>query len=342
MEKSKLHLTILFSFLVFLILFLTMVCLIFIIVFLSKYNLIHVSHDYIGLIWFSSASIFIGTTFSHFIGKKAIRFITNISDATKKVAKGDFNVKVDEDIKVKELNQMARNFNLMIHELASMEMFRNDFINNVSHEFKTPLAAVEGYATLLQSKNISEEKRQAYVSKIIYNTTRLSELTENILLISRLENQNISISKSEFSLDEQIRQIILLFEQDWTNRNINLDIDLDKVDYTGNEELLAQVWQNIIGNAMKFTPDNGLIKISMKKYSDNITVSVVDNGIGMDKDTQSRIFEKFYQGDKSHALKGNGLGLALVKQIIDFHNGNISVSSQEGKGSTFKIDLPIN
>ena len=196
MEKSKLHLTILFSFLVFLILFLTMVCLIFIIVFLSKYNLIHVSHDYIGLIWFSSASIFIGTTFSHFIGKKAIRFITNISDATKKVAKGDFNVKVDEDIKVKELNQMARNFNLMIHELASMEMFRNDFINNVSHEFKTPLAAVEGYATLLQSKNISEEKRQAYVSKIIYNTSRLSELTENILLISRLENQNISISKS--------------------------------------------------------------------------------------------------------------------------------------------------
>ena len=326
MEKSKLHLTILFSFLVFLILFLTMVCLIFIIVFLSKYNLIHVSHDYIGLIWFSSASIFIGTTFSHFIGKKAIRFITNISDATKKVAKGDFNVKVDKDIKVKELNQMAR----------------NDFINNVSHEFKTPLAAVEGYATLLQSKNISEEKRQAYVSKIIYNTTRLSELTENILLISRIENQNISISKSEFSLDEQIRQIILLFEQDWTNRNINLDIDLDKVDYTGNEELLAQVWQNIIGNAMKFTPDNGLIKISMKKYSDNITVSVVDNGIGMDKDTQSRIFEKFYQGDKSHALKGNGLGLALVKQIIDFHNGNISVSSQEGKGSTFKIDLPIN
>ncbi|ETI98416.1 MAG: Integral membrane sensor signal transduction histidine kinase [Veillonella dispar DORA_11] len=342
MEKSKLHLTILFSFLVFLILFLTMVCLIFIIVFLSKYNLIHVSYDYIGLIWFSSASIFIGTTFSHFIGKKAIRFITNISDATKKVAKGYFNVKVDEDIKVKELNQMARNFNLMIHELASMEMFRNDFINNVSHEFKTPLAAVKGYATLLQSKNISEEKRQAYVSKIIYNTSRLSELTENILLISRLENQNISISKSEFSLDEQIRQIILLFEQDWTNRNINLDIDLDKVNYNGNEELLAQVWQNIIGNAMKFTPDNGLIKISMKKSNDNITVSVVDNGIGMDKDTQSRIFEKFYQGDKSHALKGNGLGLALVKQIIDFHNGNISVSSQEGKGSTFKIDLPIN
>lgn len=341
-EKSKLHLTILFSFLVFLILFLTMICLLFFTIFLSEYNLIHIPNNYMGLIWFSSASIFIGTTFSHFIGKKTIRFITSISDATKKVARGDFNVKVDESINVKELNQMAQNFNIMIDELASMEMFRSDFINNVSHEFKTPLAAVEGYATLLQSKNISEEKRQAYVSKIIYNTSRLSELTENILLISRLENQNISISKSEFSLDEQIRQIILLFEQDWTNRNINLDIDLDKVDYTGNEELLAQVWQNIIGNAMKFTPDNGLIKISMKKSNDNITVSVVDNGIGMDKDTQSRIFEKFYQGDKSHALKGNGLGLALVKQIIDFHNGNISVSSQEGKGSTFKIDLPIN
>ena len=342
MGKTKFHLAILFSFVVFSILFLTMICLVFITVLLSEYNLIHISHDYIGLIWFSSASIFIGTTFSHFIGKRAIRFITIISDATKKVAKGDFNVKIDENIKAKELNQMAQNFNIMIQELASMEMFRSDFINNVSHEFKTPLAAVEGYATLLQSKNISEEKRQAYISKILYNTTRLSELTENILLISRIENQNISIAKSEFSLDEQIRQIILLFEQEWTNKNINLDIDLDKVDYIGNEELLAQVWQNIIGNAMKFTPDNGLIQISMKKSNDNVIVSIADNGIGMDEDTQSRIFEKFYQGDKSRTLKGNGLGLALAKQIINIHKGSISVSSQEDNGSTFKVCLPIN
>lgn len=342
MGKTKFHLAILFSFVVFSILFLTMICLVFITVLLSEYNLIHISHDYIGLIWFSSASIFIGTTFSHFIGKRAIRFITIISDATKKVAKGDFNVKIDENIKAKELNQMAQNFNIMIQELASMEMFRSDFINNVSHEFKTPLAAVEGYATLLQSKNISEEKRQAYISKILYNTTRLSELTENILLISRIENQNISIAKSAFSLDEQIRQIILLFEQEWTNKNINLDIDLDKVDYIGNEELLAQVWQNIIGNAMKFTPDNGLIQISMKKSNDNVIVSIADNGIGMDEDTQSRIFEKFYQGDKSRTLKGNGLGLALAKQIINIHKGSISVSSQEDNGSTFKVCLPIN
>lgn len=342
MGKTKFHLAILFSFVVFSILFLTMICLVFITVLLSEYNLIHISHDYMGLIWFSSASIFIGTTFSHFIGKRAIRFISIISDATKKVAKGDFNVKIDENIKAKELNQMAQNFNIMIQELASMEMFRSDFINNVSHEFKTPLAAVEGYATLLQSKNISEEKRQAYISKILYNTTRLSELTENILLISRIENQNISIAKSEFSLDEQIRQIILLFEQEWTNKNINLDIDLDKVDYIGNEELLAQVWQNIIGNAMKFTPDNGLIQISMKKSNDNITVSIADNGIGMDENTQSRIFEKFYQGDKSRTLKGNGLGLALAKQIINLHKGSISVTSQEDNGSTFKVHLPIN
>ena len=342
MGKTKFHLAILFSFVVFSILFLTMICLVFITVLLSEYNLIHISHDYMGLIWFSSASIFIGTTFSHFIGKRAIRFITIISDATKKVAKGDFNVKIDENIKAKELNQMAQNFNIMIQELASMEMFRSDFINNVSHEFKTPLTAVEGYATLLQSKNISEEKRQAYISKILYNTTRLSELTENILLISRIENQNISIAKSEFSLDEQIRQIILLFEQEWTNKNINLDIDLDKVDYIGNEELLAQVWQNIIGNAMKFTPDNGLIQISMKKSNDNITVSIADNGIGMDENTQSRIFEKFYQGDKSRTLKGNGLGLALAKQIINLHKGSISVTSQEDNGSTFKVHLPIN
>ena len=341
MQKSKLHLTILFSLLVFCILFLTMIFMLCSIVLVTQYKLFYIPHDYIGFIWFSIASIFIGTTFAHFIGKKSIRFFASISEASKKVAKGDFNVQIDENMKVKELREMSHNFNLMIRELAGMEMFRNDFISNVSHEFKTPLSAIEGYTTLLQTPNLPEDKKQFYISKILYNTNRLSELTGHILLLSRLENQNISIPKSTFSLDEQIRQIILLFERDWTEKNIDLDINLEEINYLGNEELLAQVWQNIIGNALKFTNPNGKIKVFMESNNKYIVIDIIDNGIGIDEATQARIFEKFYQGDKSHTIKGNGLGLALSKQIIELHNGFISVSSQKDKGSKFTISLPV-
>lgn len=341
MQKSKLHLTILFSLLVFCILFLTMIFMLCSIVLVTQYKLFYIPHDYIGFIWFSIASIFIGTTFAHFIGKKSIRFFASISEASKKVAKGDFNVQIDENMKVKELREMSHNFNLMIRELAGMEMFRNDFISNVSHEFKTPLSAIEGYTTLLQTPNLPEDKKQFYISKILYNTNRLSELTGHILLLSRLENQNISIPKSTFSLDEQIRQIILLFERDWTEKNIDLDINLEQINYLGNEELLAQVWQNIIGNALKFTNPNGKIKVFMESNDKYIVIDIIDNGIGIDEATQARIFEKFYQGDKSHTIKGNGLGLALSKQIIELHNGFISVSSQKDKGSKFTISLLV-
>ena len=336
MQKSKLHLTILFSLLVFCILFLTMIFMLCSIVLVTQYKLFYIPHDYIGFIWFSIASIFIGTTFAHFIGKKSIRFFASISEASKKVAKGDFNVQIDENMKVKELREMSHNFNLMIRELAGMEMF-----SNVSHEFKTPLSAIEGYTTLLQTPNLPEDKKQFYISKILYNTNRLSELTGHILLLSRLENQNISIPKSTFSLDEQIRQIILLFERDWTEKNIDLDINLEEINYLGNEELLAQVWQNIIGNALKFTNPNGKIKVFMESNDKYIVIDIIDNGIGIDEATQARIFEKFYQGDKSHTIKGNGLGLALSKQIIELHNGFISVSSQKDKGSKFTISLPV-
>ena len=341
MQKSKLHLTILFSLLVFCILFLTMIFMLCSIVLVTQYKLFYIPHDYIGFIWFSIASIFIGTTFAHFIGKKSIRFFASISEASKKVAKGDFNVQIDENMKVKELREMSHNFNLMIRELAGMEMFRNDFISNVSHEFKTPLSAIEGYTTLLQTPNLPEDKKQFYISKILYNTNRLSELTGHILLLSRLENQNISIPKSTFSLDEQIRQIILLFERDWTEKNIDLDINLEEINYLGNEELLAQVWQTITGNALKFTNPNGKIKVFMESNDKYIVIDIIDNGIGIDEATQARIFEKFYQGDKSHTIKGNGLGLALSKQIIELHNGFISVSSQKDKGSKFTISLPV-
>lgn len=179
----------------------------------------------------------------------------------------------------------------------------------------------------MQKRGLSEEKRVEYTNKILINTKRLSNLTGNILLLSRLENQEKEIKKEIYSLDEQIREIILLFETQWTEKNLELDIELESINYCGNKELLAHVWQNIIGNAVKFVPENGIIRISLKNNENKILFSVSDNGIGMSPEVTQRIYEKFYQGETNRSTSGNGLGLTLAKRIVDLHSGTISVSS---------------
>lgn len=227
----------------------------------------------------------------------------------------------------------------MTKELGKTEIFRSDFINNVSHEFKTPLSAIEGYATLLQNKSLGEEKRVLYATKIIYNTRRLSSLVGNVLELSKLENHKINIEKEEYSLDEQIREIILMFEGEWSQKKLELDIDLDSVDYFGNADLLGQVWQNLISNAIKFVGYSGKIHIRLRRKLKGIRVTVVDNGIGIDKENQERIFEKFYQEDISHSTSGNGLGLAIVKELTDKSNILLEYKSEEGKGSSFLLGI---
>lgn len=298
-------------------------------------------HRESSLIFFAIISVIIGMIISKFVARRPIASIVEISEATKEIAKGNFNVQMNEDIRVTEIQTMARNFNLMVRELAATEILRNDFVENVSHEFKTPLAAIEGYVTLLQRKGLSEEKRKEYTDRILFNTKRLSALTGNILLLSRLENQEIEIKKESYSLDEQLREILLMYEPQWSGKKLDLDIDLDSVICCGNKELLAQVWQNLIGNAIKFVSDKGNIRVLLRQKQNAIVVSVVDNGPGMSKEVMGRIYEKFYQGDTSRASSGNGLGLTLAKRIVDLHGGTISVSSKEGKGTTFTVSLPI-
>ena len=203
-----------------------------------------------GIVFFVIAvvSIFVGTIISNYAGRHPLTAIMAMSSATQGVAKGNFDVVLDENIRIKELRDTAHNFNLMAKELAGTEILRTDFVENVSHEFKTPLSAIEGYATLLQKKNLSEEKRQDYTKKILYNTRRLSTLTSNILLLSRLENQEIGIKKETFCLDEQLRESLLLLEDEWTEKKLELEIDLDAADYYGNKDLLAHVWRNILSN----------------------------------------------------------------------------------------------
>lgn len=270
-----------------------------------------------------------------------ISSIVSTSKTTKEIAKGNFDVKIDENVLSSELKDMAQSFNIMAKELSGTEMMRNDFVENVSHEFKTPLSAIEGYATLLQKKDLSNEKRIDYTKKILYNTKRLSTLTGDILLLSRLENQELGIEKKIFCLDEQLREIILSQEENWSAKNIALEIELESVDFYGNKELLAHVWQNIFGNAIKFSPEFGIININLKKSDNYVSVNIKDNGLGMNSETKKRIFEKFYQGDSSRSSKGNGLGLTLAKRVTDLHHGKIEVVSEEGKGSEFSVILPI-
>ncbi len=287
-------------------------------------------------------SVLAGCIISYLVTRRPIRTAEEISKATKAVAKGDFSIRLDEKTSVSEFREMANNFNIMVKELEGTEMLRKDFIENVSHEFKTPLAAIEGYTTLLQKKDLSEEKREEYIRKILFSTHRLNSLTGNILLLSRLEKQETEISKKEFSLDEQIRESLLLLENDWSEKNLDLDIQLSVCNYYGNEELLAHVWQNIIGNAIKFVPTNGAIAVKLFYYQRDVIIMISDSGPGMNEETMKRVFEKFYQGDSSRSTGGNGLGLALAKRIIDLHSGEIFVHSEVGKGTAFTVRLSNN
>ncbi|HBL05783.1 MAG TPA: sensor histidine kinase [Clostridium sp.] len=284
-------------------------------------------------------STVIATIISGIASKRILRPIRTLSKATEEVAKGNFSVKIGIP-KDYEFSLLAKNFNKMVHELSSIETLRNDFVSNVSHEIKTPIASIQGFAKLIQDKNLDDDERSEFTDIIISESSRLSKLTSNILKLSKLENQEVITGKAEFALDEQIRCAILIMEPEWSEKGIDLDIDLDKVSIIGNEDLLQQVWLNIIGNAIKFTEKGGTIGIKLMDLKDKIVIKVSDNGVGMNEETQRHIFDKFYQGDKSHLSKGNGLGLSLVKRIIELCDGEIKVRSKLYYGTTFTIGLP--
>ena len=341
MRKSTFRTTVLFSALVFLILSVTLLLACGVMVFLYHAGILREGHRPMPILAFLFISILLGILFSRVFGKRPIHLIEEFSDATREIARGNFNLQVNEDVPAAEFRTMAHNFNLMARELSHTEMLRNDFVENVSHEFKTPLAAIEGYAILLQKKDLSEEKRQEYTYKILHNTRRLSTLTGNILLLSRLENSEMEIKKESYSLDEQLREVILLLEEKWTEKNIQMEIELDDVTILGNEGLLAHVWQNLLDNAIKFVSDSGTIRIVLHKRAGQAGATFADNGIGMNKEELERIYEKFYQADSSRTTSGNGLGLTLVRRIIDLHHGTIDVKSVPHEGTQFVVTLPL-
>ena len=284
--------------------------------------------------------IVIGTIITAFMSRSIIQPIRDLSAAAAEIAKGNFKVRVREPSDP-EYSILAQNFNKMAEELAGTETLRGDFISNVSHEFKTPLASVQGFAKLLQSDDITEQEREEYTQIIIDETSRLSKLSSNILKLTKLENQKTVGKKTRFSLDEQIRKILLVLEPEWSKKKIDLDIDLEDIMYVGSEELMAQIWQNIINNAIKFTPEGGKISVKLFRNEKNISAEIWDNGPSIAPDVKAKIFDKFYQGDRSRATEGNGLGLALVKRIIELSEGSIEVENDMKKGGVcFRISLP--
>ena len=285
-------------------------------------------------------SLLIGTVIALYVGRLIVRPVQNISEAFDELSAGNFDVKVPENEKLREIREMAQHFNAMTYDLSHIETLRSDFVANVSHEFKTPIAAIEGYATLLQNRSLSPEKHDHYVEKILENSRRLSNLSGNVLMLSKLENQEIVPGKSEFRLDEQLRKCVLLLESKWTEKNIEFDMELPKLNYYGSEPLLSQVWINLLDNAIKHSPNGGVIHVGIRQTDTLFTVTITDHGDGMSEEVQKHMFEKFYQGDSSHKAEGNGLGLALVKRIVELCKGTIEVESSPGNGAAFSVALP--
>ena len=282
--------------------------------------------------------LLLGHTVTVFFSKKTLRPIRCVVDATNSVAKGNFDVKVD--LKgISELEALSVSFNKMTDELASTETLKRDFVNNFSHEFKTPIVSIRGFAKLLKKGDLSEDEKNDYLDIIIAESERLSTLSTQILNLANYEHVEILADKVEFRLDEQIRKSILLLEQKWTEKELHLEVDLAPARYFGNEDLTQQIWLNLLDNAIKFSYSGAALRISLNQNAESWIIAIQDEGCGMNPQTQAHIFEKFYRADESHHKMGNGIGLAIVDRLLKLMDGEISVESELDKGSTFTVNL---
>lgn len=267
-----------------------------------------------------------------------------LDEAMEKVANGDFSIYVSPTHTLENrdyLDSIILHFNNMVEDLGSIETLKTDFVSNVSHEMKTPIAIIKNYAELLQKDNLTETERKEYALAIEEASVRLSELIGNILKLNKLENQRMLLETTVYDVSRQLSDCILQFEDAWDEKEIELEVELeDYAPIKAEESLLVLVWNNLLSNAIKFTEHGGTITIRQVSYEDKIEVTVSDTGCGMSKESQKHIFDKFYQGDVSHSKEGNGLGLALVKRVLELLDGKITVESEEGKGSTFTVSLP--
>lgn len=278
----------------------------------------------------------IGTFFIIIGVTMIVKPIKKIAGLTKEVANGNFDVELKSRGN-DEIAQLTDNFNKMVTQLKGNEYLRKDFVSSVSHEFKTPITSIKGFAKILKNETLSSEEKNEYINIIIAESERLSNLSTNLLKLSELDSKSI-ITTTEISLDEQLRQVVLLFQEKWEEKNIQMNIDLDEAKISGDEDLLYQVWVNLISNAIKFSKEGDSIDITLKR-EDRIKIIISDSGIGIQEEDKEKIFERFYKADKSRTKEGTGLGLSIVKKILNLHQSNIYIKSEYGKGTTFFVEF---
>ena len=267
------------------------------------------------------------------------RHVSTLESGLRQVAAGDFSVRLKPE-EGKPLECAYADFNKMVEELQSVQTLREDFVNNFSHEFKTPITAVKGFAELLMEPGSTEEEREEYLCIIRNESTRLAELTNSTLLLSRLECPRVGLDRTLFALDEQLRRCVILLAGSWETKQLQLSLELEPVQYLGNEDLTQQVWLNLLSNAIRHTPPGGEIGVSLQRTDDGTSVRIWDTGEGMPPEVLNHIFDKYYQGDSPKKSQGLGLGLSIVRRIVELCGGRIEVESEPKQGSAFTVYLP--
>lgn len=296
------------------------------------------------LILMSIISLVIGAAIVVLLGKIPLRPINKLVNGLNSLAAGNFETRIEYGGPIGNhptFSEIAVSFNKLAEELGKTEVLRSDFINNFSHEFKTPIVSIAGFAKLLKKGNVTEEQKIQYLDAIEEESMRLSYMATNVLNMTKVENQTILTDVSKFNLSEQVRSVVLLMEEKWSKKNIDLQLDFDEFTIEANEELLKQVWINLVDNAVKFVPRCGTIALDIADAEKTLKVSISNTGKEIAPEKLDKIFNKFYQADESHAQLGNGIGLAIVKRIVELHNGDVWVKSENGM-TTFTVELPKN
>ena len=276
------------------------------------------------------------------VGKIPLMPINKLVNGLNSLAAGNFRTRLSYKGLLEHshtFHEITESFNKLAKELESTEMLRSDFINNFSHEFKTPIVSISGFAKLLKKGNLTEEQKKQYLEAIEEESMRLAYMATNILNMTKIENQEILTDITQFNLSEQVRFSVLLLEEKWAKKDIDLQLDFDEYTVEANEELLKQVWINLVDNAVKFSPRGGTVSLDIREVGSSFLVSVSNEGSVIPADKQKMIFRKFYQADESHAQEGNGIGLAIVKKIVDLHDGKVSFVS-ENDLTVFTVELP--
>lgn len=272
--------------------------------------------------------------------RRRAREVVTLSEAIRKVAAGDYSTRITEQ-KRAQMKPIYDDFNKMCAELESVKLLRNDFINSYSHEFKTPIASINGFASLVLEKDLPEDEQKEYLKIIVDESARLSNLATSSILLSKLTSQTIVTDIEEYDLGEQLRECSIILSGTWLKKNMNFDVSLESVMYRGNKEMMQHMWINLLDNAVKYTPEGGKITVLVREENGYAIVKIMDTGEGISKDIQKSLFDPYFQGDSSHSRQGLGLGLSIVKRIVELCKGTISVRSTLGEGSEFTVILPM-